>query len=199
MPLVTAERLNSFLSKPHWSDEQWIEAEDVCAEVEDELRARLNAPISPGLARTETAVLIDSGLLVCKLPVHTVTRFNGVDIPEGDPLPEGWMLDEGYVTKDDPTTAYPFGYPTLGGPAAPYAHHAFGLSAITLTYVPGWGDVPALRSAILRKCQARWLNRHDDTVTARDLSAEAPPPLPEEWTDADIKALHLYKWTTVHR
>lgn len=203
MPLITPERLNASLSGPKWSDEMWIEAVDVVAEVEAELAAQLAAPISAGPARTENAALTDTGLLVLTAPVHTVLVLDGTAVDEGDPLPTGWYLDamgEGFLSSTETSLAYSAGYPTLGGyPGYAGRHSGYATRTVAISYLPGWGDRPALRSAILRKIQARWLNRHDDTVTTRDLTAEAPPPLPEEWTDTDIARLHLYRWAGVHR
>jgi hypothetical protein len=199
MPLITPERLNSYLSGPDWSDVQWLEAADVCAEVEGELEARLNARISAGPARTESGALLDDGTLVLSAPVHTVTELDGTTIT-GGALPTGWQLLDGTLSSTETSLAYSVGYPTLsGGAGLVGAHHGFTVRAVPIVYLPGWGDVPALRSAILRKIQARWLNRHDDTVTARNLSAEAPQPLPEDWTDDDVKRLHVYRWPTVWR
>lgn len=194
MPLITPERLNSYLSSPNWSDGQWLEVADVCAEVEGELEDALNAPISPRAARTASGALTDSGQLMLPAPVHSVSTLDGVVIPDGDPLPTGWRLEDGYLYLDPATAGFLGSGPGYGG-----VHHGFTVRTVPVTFVPGWGNRAALRSAILRKIRVRWLNQHDDTIIARNLEADAPAPLPEEWTEDELTRLNIYRWYTIWR
>lgn len=198
MPLITPGRLNSFLSGPEWSDDQWLEAADIVEEVEGELAAQLNAPISAGPQRIETGALLDTGLLALAAPVASVLVLDGTTVTD-DVLPTGWTVAHDgclhYTSGSDlplPVPAFGYGYGIT-------THHGFATRSVAITYLPGWGDRPALRSAILRKTANRWLNRHDDTVTARNLDAEAPPSLSEDWTDTDIRRLSVYRWYTAWR
>jgi hypothetical protein len=196
MPLITAKRLNRYLSNPSWTEDQWEEAAEIPEEVEGELEAALNAPISAGPPVTEYGALLESGVLALSRPVAGVDTLDGTTIV-ADALPTGWSLhDDGCLHFADVAVGLPV---VLGTRGYGGVHHAFTARTVALTYRPGWGDKPALRSAILRKSANRFLNRHDDTVTARNLTAEAPPPLTENWTKGDLDKLSVYRWHTVWR
>jgi hypothetical protein len=83
----------------------------------------------------------------------------------------------------------------LGGPG-PVPH-------VTIVYRPGWGRHEALRGAVLEKATALMMNRHDDTITARQLEGQTPPKMTEDWTADEVAALGAFRsiagpeWTRV--
>jgi hypothetical protein len=181
--VVDAERLHSYLSMPRWTPEQWQEAAALVEEIEAELSAALGGPpITPVGPLTETVDVTDGGLLLVRWPVHRPTKLDGVALAEDDPLPAGWSLTAGYLT--DRSRAYTPRYNRVTGTAE-------------LEYWAGWGPLPVLRSALLRKLRSIWINRHANEITARDANGEAPRPLPENWTDSEIKRLSIYYWHSV--
>lgn len=194
MAIVDAERLNRFMSEPRWSPAQYEEAEDLVVMLESELESRLNTRISP-VSFTETCTVLDSGLVDTRYHVHVVTTLNGTAIPDGDPLPAGWVIRDHWLRYETAgyVSPYPVGSYGLGALAHTYGRVQGGL-AVTLTYMAGLGDEPAIRRKILSKGADVMNYRHDDTVTVRGLDASEPPPVPsQEWTDAEIASLSHFK------
>lgn len=196
MAIIDAERLNRFMSQPRWSPDQYEEAEDLLEMLEAELELQLNAKISP-VSFTEACTVLDSGLVDTRYHVMSVTVLNGTDIDEGDPLPDGWMLRDHWLRWD--VTGLPAPLPTFGlGLGLAYGPHTVGRvqgwSSVSLTYLAGLGNDPAIRRAMLSKGADIMNYRHDDTITTRGLDGTEPPPPPSEhWTDNEIKKLSKYK------
>jgi hypothetical protein len=189
MGIVDAERLNRHLSSPNWTDEQWSEAAQLCDEVESELADLLNTHITP-VPLTETVAVLDSGLVATSYPVAAVTELGATPIV-GGVLPDGWVLREHRLYQETQQPGAPL--LSLLDPAVGWAARVAGRAAVRVSYQAGWGDEPTLRKAILKKTGAIMQNRHDDTVTVRDLTASQPPPLVEEWTTAELTPLGIYR------
>jgi hypothetical protein len=191
--IVDAQRLNRFLGSPDWDDDQLSEAEDTLDEVEDELANRLNTLITPE-ERTESARLLASGLLMTGYPVFSASSINGQDVPDGGTLPAGWVIQDHYLRAINPS-APGMGFQPVAGLSSftSFFPENPGLIQVPVTYQAGWGNVPALRQAILRKAGIRFNNRNDHTVVVRDLDATEPPALgPEDWTDDEIAVLSRF-------
>lgn len=195
MAIVDAERLNRFMSEPRWSPAQYEEAEDLVVMLESELETLLNTKISP-VSFTETCTVLDSGLVDTRFHVYAVSKLNGVEIIGNDPLPSGWFLSNHWL-RYEPTSGlmapYPIGTYGLGVLTHTYGR-VQGSAAVTLSYMAGLGDEPAIRRKILSKGADIMNYRHDDTVTVRGLDASEPPPVPtQEWTDTEIASLSKFK------
>lgn len=190
--IVTAGRLNRFMSSPHWTDEQWEDAVDRLEGVESTLAGKLNSPIKP-IPYSETVTILRTGQLNTTYPVSSVTTINGATVVDGV-LPGGWTLrDHRLYSSETPFyLGQPFTLSTF--PLIGEVGRVDGLGAATVAYQAGWGNVPALRLAILKKARTLFTNTHDDSVTVRDLDANQPSPLgSEEWTDAELKDLEIFR------
>lgn len=194
MAIVDAERLNRFMSEPHWTPAQYEEAEDLVVMLESELEGMLNARISP-VSFTETCTVLDSGLVDTRYHVYSVSTLNGTTIPEGDPLPSGWAIRDHWLRWEGTGFVSPYPLSAYGLSAPVHTSgRVQGAAAITLTYRAGLGDEPSIRRAILSKGADIMNYRHDDTVIARGLDASEPPPVPsQEWTDAEVGKLSRFK------
>jgi hypothetical protein len=183
MPIVTVEQVRDYLSHPSWSDAQ----RRACAQLIKARQARLQdwlrVPIDP-VERTDMARVITGGLVATTYPIHTLLGINGVAVTEGVPpapyeLRDGWLYDTSYAQG-----------------VAAYSTRSFSLLAganeppqVSVHYMAGWGSKDDLVGAIIDKVAAVMLNRHDDTVVARNLDAEAPKSLNEDWTEDELKML----------
>lgn len=195
--IVTAEQLRIRAGGRDWTPDQFEDATRILVEAEGDVSALLGSPpISPLAARVETAPILCDGLVCPRWPVHTVTSIGGTVVDDDHPLGDGWLLEDGYLTRVG--TDAPLGINTPGDwrIGTDYAYTA---GTIQLGYRPGWGDVHAIRSMITRIALARTLNSHDDTMIARDLQAEAPPPVREPTADEIRTKLGLWRWLQVRR
>lgn len=197
--IVNPARLNRFMSSPRWTEEQWEAAIDVIEGVESTLASKLNTYILP-VPYAETVTVLRSGQVNTTHPVSSVTKLNGAAITS-DALPAGWTMREQRLH----TTLYPppgFGEPftldTWGlGTRMGEVDRVDGLGACSIEYLAGWGNVPALRLAILKKARVIFRNQHDDSITVRDLNADIGPTSrtheSEEWTEEDLKDLERFR------
>lgn len=189
MAIVTAERLHRHMSEPQWNPGMWEEAGDLLEEIEDALGAILGSPIS-GKAFTETATILGSGLVNTTYPVISISALNGATIADGAALPEGWAVRDHWLRAEQVPAPTSF---TMWQPLGTVGR-VEGIGSVAVTYSAGWGDIPALRRAILRKGAAIMGNRHSDAISYRALDADQPPKAePEEWTEEDLKPLELYR------
>lgn len=199
--IVSAEQLRIRAGGRNWSPEQYEDATSVLVEAEGDISAALGGPpISPLAPRVEHAPILSDGLVCPRWPVHTVTSINDTPVDDDHPLDPVWLLEDGHLQHTDPTSSLN-GLPTLSPIAAiqEVPGHAYAVGTVKLGYRPGWGDVPAIRSMLMKIALARMLNTHDDTMVARDLVAEAPPAVREP-TDEEIRSkLSLYRWLQVTR
>ena len=199
MAIVDSDRLNRFLGSPRWSDDQIEEAEDLLAEVEDSLAARLSTKISP-VAFSESAAVLRSGLVLTRYHVYSVDRVNDQAAGSDGSPPTGWVVQDHWLRM--------FPAPGSGIPGS----LSFGLynnvdlvnvdavGVVNVTYQAGLGNVPAIRRALLRKTGIIFNNRHDETVTVRDLEASEPVKLgPEDWSDQEIQDLSIFRIVRAHR
>lgn len=195
MPIVTTEQIRRRLSNPPWSAEQQQAVSEVSAQRESELAAWLRIPITP-VRRVETVPVLDSGLVATSAPVHQLHAVNGVAVAGDDP-PEGYTWrDTGSGDAHYLATTPPPGddaVPPIGYSARPFSLLHGSRPQITVDYDAGWGPIPALTGAIAERVEAYAANRHDDTVTARALDAEAPPQQREHWIEDDLVALRAYR------
>lgn len=187
-PVVTVEQVRHYLSSPPWSAAQEASCALLIMQRQRELQNNLNCPIDPQ-RRTEIVPVLESGLLVTTWPVFQVLAIDSVAVSPGAFY--GQTLPSPYVWRDEGWVSAP---PQLAGAAV--LSRPFSLTVgdtaslkVTIDYMGGWGPQPDITGALIQKCAAVMLNRHDDTVTARAMDAKAPPPLKEEWTDAELKAL----------
>jgi hypothetical protein len=201
--IVTAAQLQHFMSDPKWTETQTLAAAATLAGVEGSLEDRLyGAYISLRPARTETAIVLASGTVDTRQPVNSVTSLNGVAVDDTHPLDAAaWSIYDGRLHSLAQAAVIPSGpvgtlWPGWNGWGSGGSTRTAG--TVTLAYIPGWGDVPALRLAILRKAAAIMDNRHDDSILARNTDAQKPPPLvPETFTDDEMAQLGTYRWLTV--
>lgn len=200
MAIVDSARLNRFLSSPKWREDQFEEADDLLDELEGELGAQLNTFITP-VPYAETVTVLQSGLLATRHPVSAVTVLNGAVVDQTHPLPSSWTLlppPESRLRWSDPGSFPPptppqFNLMTGWSPVG-IVPRVSGIGATSIGYLAGWGNQPALRKALLVKAGIIFQNRHDDTVTARNLDSQEPPPLPTEtWTTAELTPLSIYR------
>lgn len=201
MGIVTAKRLNRFLSGPNWTDDLYDEAAQLCQEIESTLADNLMTMIST-VPWTEQVSILQTGLVATRYPVNSVDSINGTPVT-GD-LPAPWVIQNGRLrwtaTSDFPPSPDPAFSLLTGWSALGVAPRVQGIGMVNLAYQAGWGDNDTLRLAILRKVGVIWLNRHDDSIIARNLDSQSPPPLPsEEWTDAELKPLGIYRNLAVWR
>lgn len=208
--IVGVERLNKYMSSPQWTDDQQDAAADVLAGLESTLEGALSGAFITPRPRAEEATVLESGLVVTRQPVAWVTEIDGAtpavpDMPEdaepgeGQTLPLPWTLTEHRVRRIGRPGFGITGYSTL----FPTQPTAWGIPAgriggatatVTLSYLAGWGNVPALAKAILDKARAIMHNTHDDTVVMRNTDGSKPPPVPsEDWTEAEIAKLGIYR------
>ena len=197
--IVSAEQLRVRCGGRDWTPEQTQDADRLLAEIEGELVDLLGAPISPRLVRIEQAPVLTDGVVCPRWPVHTVTSIDGATVDDEHPLDPVWLLEDGYLRHTDPDTLTAITTVTGDPSGWPVAGHAYTIGTVALGYQPGWGDVPAIRSMILRIALARFLNAHDDTMVARDLQAEAPPPMKEPAPEEIRRRLGTYRWLQVWR
>ena len=199
MTIVDSARLNRFLSSPAWRDNQYEEADELLEEMEQELGNALGTFITP-VRYTETVTVLQTGLLATAHPVSVVNSLDGVTVT-ANALPASWMLlppPESRLRWTDPGTFPPMTPPIFdlmtGWSPIGKVPRVAGVGAMAIDYLAGWGNQPALRKALLVKAGIVFQNRHDDTVIARNLDAQQPPPLPTEtWTAAELAPLQVYR------
>lgn len=200
MAIVDATRLNSFLSSPQWSLEQYEEASELLEEYEEQLGDLLMTKITP-VPWVEDAAVLLSGTLATAHPVASVTSLDGVAVDDTHPLGPAWFHappPESRLRWVDPSNFPPTGPPQFslmtGWSPIGRVPRVAGIGSVRISYMAGWGDVRALRIALLRKVGVVFLNRHDDSVQVRNLDSSEPPPLPtEEWTDEELRPLDVYR------
>jgi hypothetical protein len=199
MAVVDAQRVNRYLSEPFWTESQWAEAEALCVEKEDELAARLITPITP-ITFEEVATVLDSGLVATTYPVVAVTTFLGEPVDEDHPLPEGWALINSRVRLRPANAVLPvlgaLGMTSFWQVSFGAASRIQGGGQVNIAYQAGWGAVPALVNAILRKVAAIMKNRHDDTLITDDAGSatgKQTPTVVEEWTDTELMTLGIFR------
>lgn len=201
--IVSVQRLNKYMSSPQWSQDQQDAAKDTLEGLESTLESALMTWVTPREI-TEEATILASGLVATRHPVTSVSMLDDVAVtaPDegtppgfGQPLPGSFVLSEHRVRRIGRTTSYPT--LTLSDPTAwgiPGGRIGGGMGVVTLTYQGGWGDVPALRFAILQKARAIMFNTHDDTAVMRNTDAAKAPPVPsEEWSDAELAKLGIFR------
>jgi hypothetical protein len=198
MALVTATRLNNYMNNPTWSDDQTTEAGKICEQIEGRLSGLLNTPLTPE-PFSETAGVLQSGLVATKYPVFSVSSINGTAIADGDPLPTGWIIQDNRLRAT--TTSVELAGFTLGSLISSLGTHlrVDGIGSVNVEYLAGWGPKPSLVDAILVKAKAVMTNRHDDTVTIRELDATPPPPEEEYWSEAELAPLGIYRNLAIFR
>lgn len=215
MAIVNADDLNDFMSNPEWTEEQKREADRTCRRVESSLAAALGgAPIDP-IPWTETANILEKGLVATRYPVFSVQKIGDTVIAADDPLPEPYVL-QGHWLRLKPS-ALPGGL--LPAPRVTSSNldglaglAGFGsgtvmmpprspiISEVDIEYMAGWGPEGALELAILLKTEAIFGNRNSDTVKMSGTDTDKPPPKPKErWTDEELKTLEVYRTMDITR
>lgn len=187
MPVVTAEQVRDHLSNPTWSDAQYRACTALIASRQARLQAWLRIPIDP-IEVTETVrVLPNSGLVATTYPIHTLLGIDTTIVVGGVPASPYELRDEMAWLYD---TSYSSGgqYAYTSRPFSP-VYGACPPPRVAVHYMAGWGSKDDLVGAIRDKVGNIMLNRHDDTIVARNLDAEKPPQLVEEWTDAELNML----------
>lgn len=208
--IVDVTRLNRYMSSPQWTADQEAAAGDVLAGLESTLESALYGTFITPRPYVEEAAVLTSGLVVTRHPVAWVNEIDGTapavpDMPadqspgEGQVLPSPWVLVEHRVRRIGRPGFGATGYSTLF-PAEPTAwgipagRVGGAVASVNLSYQAGWGDVPALRKAILDKARAIMWNTHDDTVIMRNTDGAKPPPVPsEDWTEAELAKLGVFR------
>jgi hypothetical protein len=217
--IVDEKRLNRYMSSPQWTNDQQLAARDVLDGLESTLESTLMTFITPR-PMVESAAVLTGGLVpgqqvvATRHPVAAVSLLDGATVDEppdgalpgfGQPLPDGWSLIEHRLrrTRETPSTS---GYgasveiSALTGLPRPGTSPARITGYVTLSYLAGWGDVPALRKAIMDKAKAIMFNTHDDSVAARNMDAtKAPYVQPEDWTEAELAKLGTFRNLAAYR
>lgn len=206
--IITAGRLNRFMSNPKWTEEQWLAAVDVIEGVEGQLADKLATFIKP-VPYSETVTVLAAGIVNTTHPVAAVTKIDGTAVADGDPLPDGWVIREHrlYATRPPggPLLGQPFTLTTWdlgGGYTGGFGEvpRVEGVGSCTVEYLAGWGNIPALRLAILKKARIVFRNQHDDAIVVHDLNADTPPEREkEEWTAEELKDLERFRNITAWR
>jgi hypothetical protein len=208
--IVDVKRLNKYMSSPQWTQDQQDAAADVLAGLESTLEAALHDVFITPRPRVEQAPILESGLVATRQPVAWVVAIDGVaasvtEIPkgvrpgEGQDLPMPWTLTEHRLRRIGSPGFGLTGYSTLFPPdptawGIPAGRVNGAVGTVTLSYLAGWGDVPALRKAILDKARAIMWNTHDDTAVMRNTDGAKPPPVPsEDWTDTELAKLDVFR------
>lgn len=187
MAIVSRTELHKYLSEPEWSPGQQETATNLLAGLESQLEDRLfGAPISVRDPVTETCGVTPRGIVMSEYPVFSVDLVADVVVDEDHPLAAPYTIRDGYLRIDQGiggVSDYP-GWPSCAHP----------LAAVTLTYRPGWGPVPALKQAILEKAGTIMQFYHDDTMVARATDGQRLPALPPRtWTEDEVKSLGTYR------
>lgn len=197
--IITAARLNRFMSNPKWTDEQWLAAVDVIEGVESQLANELATFIKP-VPYVETVTILGSGQVNTSHPVAAATKIDGTVVADGDPLPDGWTIREHrlYTTRQpaSPLLGQPFTLTTWDLVRSGFGEvpRVEGIGSCAVEYLAGWGNIPALRLAILKKARIVFRNQHDDSIVVHDLNADAPPEREkEEWTAEELKDLERFR------
>lgn len=202
MGVVTAERLNDFMSSPEWTVEQRDAVQDVLDGLESSLESSLfGAWITPR-PTAEVASILRSGLVATRQPVHTVKKVDGVVVDADHPLAAPWVVSGNRLRNlltgvSAPALAFDLSAPNMWPASRPSSGSVIG--HVTVEYDGGWGADPALVLAILRKARNWARNWLEDTVRIRDADSEQAPPLLEEWTEPELKALGRYRNLTAVR
>lgn len=208
--IVDVKRLNKYMSSPQWTDDQQEAAADVLAGLESTLESALSGAFISLRPRVEQAVVLKSGLVVTRQPVAWVASIDGTatDDPtmpedatpgEGQTLASPWTLTEHRVRRIGSPGFGLTGYSTLtpSDPTAwglPAGRVGGAVATVNLSYLAGWGNVPALAKAILDKARAIMYNTHDDTAVMRNTDGTKAPPVPsEDWTDDELEKLGIYR------
>lgn len=196
--IVDSYRLNRFMSSPRWTDAQVDAADDILEGLESQLANHLNAPITP-IPWSETATVLRSGQLCTTYPVAEVNSINNVAVAAGV-LPSGWNKQGHWLyATSSPVNALgmPFTVGTQAYPQPGLLARVEGIGTATVTYQAGWGNVPALRLAILKKARVLMATFNDDTINVHDLNATNPTSMvalpDQEWTDAELKSLERFR------
>lgn len=200
--IITAGRLNRFMSNPKWTEEQWLAAVDVIEGVEGQLADSLATYIKP-VPYSETVTILGSGQVNTTHPVAAATKIDGSAAVEGPAPLDGWQIREHrlYTTRQPgaPALGQPFTLTTWelgGGYSGGFGEvpRVEGFGSCAVEYLAGWGNVPALRLAILKKARIVFRNQHDDSIVVHDLNADAPPEREkEEWTSEELKSLERFR------
>ncbi len=207
--IVDVKRLNKYMSSPQWTDDQQDAAADVLAGLESTLESALYGSFISTRPRVEEATVLESGLVVTRQPVAWVASIDGVatDVPEmpedatpgeGQTLASPWTLTEHRLRRIGRPGALG-GYSSLFPPdptawGIPVGRVGGGVAVVTVEYLAGWGNVPALAKAILDKARAIMFNTHDDTAAMRNTDAAKAPPVPsEDWTDTELAKLGTFR------
>ncbi|HET9144160.1 hypothetical protein [Actinophytocola sp.] len=208
--IVDVKRLNKYMSSPQWTDDQQDAAADVLAGLESTLESALYGAYITPRSRVEEGTVLESGLVVLRQPVAWVASIDGTatDVPampedatpgEGQTLPSPWTLTEHRLRRIGRPGFGLTGYSTLtpSDPTAwgiPASRIGSATATVTVSYLAGWGNVPALAKAIMDKARAIMFNTHDDTAAMRNTDAAKAPPAPaEDWTDAELAKLGTFR------
>lgn len=184
MAVVTTEQVRDYLSHPTWSDAQIRACEQEIDAKTTALEGWFRVPIEP-VERTEYAPIYRTGLVATTAPIYTLLALDDVPVVDGMPpapyeLRDGvWLYNRDYDGAVNRYTSRPFDI-TVGGE---------GYLKVAVRHLAGWGGAPDIVNAIIRKVGAVMLNRHDDTVVARNLDTESPKPLDEDWSDKELMML----------
>lgn len=202
MGVVTAKRLNDYMSSPEWTPEQVSAVEDVLAGLERELEGALfGAWITPR-PTFEVAPILRSGLVATTQVVHAVTAINGTTVDGTHPLAPPWVVRDHRLRTMTPgavpvLTPFSLSAPTAWDAGRAGATDAVG--SVSVEYEGGWGADPAIVLAILRKASNWALNWTEDSIRIRETDGTTPPPLTEEWTAEELAGLSAYRNITAVR
>lgn len=198
--IVTAKRLNDYMSSPEWTPEQTTAVQDVLDGLERELESALyGAWITPRRI-TEVAPILRSGLVATTQVVHTLHRIGDVVVDDAHPPVLPWVLRDHRLrtlSPGSPPASFTLG--EAAGWGSGRADTVDSVGRVVVDYDGGWGEDPALVLAILRKA-ANWANNWtEDSIRITDTDGATPPPMTEEWTADELAALGVYRNLTAVR
>lgn len=165
--IVSVEELIDYMSDVTLTSDQRTAAELVIEGVQGEIETFLNRSIEP-VTRTEYLVVDHNGQI---WPLHTPVI--SVTSIVRDALAVPYTLEGGLLTGGTPG------------------------QQVVVTYVGGFSNDHRahnhLRLEVLRLAAREMTNRHDDTLTVKDLDTTDSPPLPIGLTEEDKGRIRRWK------
>lgn len=165
--IATVQDLKDYMSGITLSIEQAAAAENVLAGVQAEIETFLNRPIESGDIYTETVTTDESGWLYpSNTPVASIISLSA----DGRPI----------TMIESLTTTISTGLPS---------------TPVSITYTAGLSGraLAVVKLTMLRVAAREIQNKHDDTLSVKDLGTQDVSPLPEGLQDEDRARINRYR------
>lgn len=177
MAIIEVDDLIDYMSDIDLSSDQRTAAEFVIAGAQAEVESYLGRPLER-VTRTETLV----------------PDLNGVIWPYATPI----VSVSGITYLGNGGVILPMLVPVVN-PGSNGIYVGWGYGPVTITYVGGLHPqaVPIARLTVLRIAAREMENRHDDTLSVRDLSTDSSDPNPLGMQPEDERRLERWRHRTV--